>query len=181
MAECPLDRSDQLKLLLDNASYPKVFLKISDMWSLSKQSYLKLDAQDQVKRLYFRFGAQRLMWATNWPVSLQQHPRKDRRTLPRPSRSLHCGRSRGDPSKNSAAHLAVWHLIRVHELTRYSAPPGRLTSTWESFSTKVAMAEWSSSPLPSPIRDNNICCTCAVSGRYTLFASAVSSAFRKSF
>jgi predicted TIM-barrel fold metal-dependent hydrolase len=74
MADCPLDRPDLLKLLLDLARYPKVFVKISDMWSLSKQSYPFADAQDQVKRLLDRFGAQRLMWATNWPVSLTQLP-----------------------------------------------------------------------------------------------------------
>jgi predicted TIM-barrel fold metal-dependent hydrolase len=74
MADCPLDRPDLLKLLLDLARYPLVFVKISDMWSLSKQAYPFMDAQEQVKRIYSRFGAQRLMWATNWPVSLQQLP-----------------------------------------------------------------------------------------------------------
>jgi predicted TIM-barrel fold metal-dependent hydrolase len=44
------------------------------MWSLSKQPYPYPDAQDQVKRLLERFSAQRLMWATNWPVSLAQLP-----------------------------------------------------------------------------------------------------------
>lgn len=72
MADCPLDRPDLLKLLLDLARYPKVFVKISDMWVLSKQPYPFADAQKQVKRLLAKFSAQRLMWATNWPVSLQQ-------------------------------------------------------------------------------------------------------------
>lgn len=72
MADCPLDRPDLLKLLLDLARYPKVFVKISDMWVLSKQPYPFADAQEQVKRLLAEFSAQRLMWATNWPVSLQQ-------------------------------------------------------------------------------------------------------------
>jgi L-fuconolactonase len=72
MADCPLDRPDLLKLLLALARYPKVFVKISDMWVLSKQPYPFPDAQEQVKRILAEFGAQRLMWATNWPVSLQQ-------------------------------------------------------------------------------------------------------------
>jgi L-fuconolactonase len=42
--DCPLDRPDLLKLLLDLARYPKVFFKISDIWSLSKQSYPFADA-----------------------------------------------------------------------------------------------------------------------------------------
>lgn len=74
MADCPLDRPDLLKLLLDLARYPKVFVKITDLWTLSRQPYPYPDAQDQVKRLYATFGARRLMWATNWPVSLQQLP-----------------------------------------------------------------------------------------------------------
>jgi predicted TIM-barrel fold metal-dependent hydrolase len=74
MADCPLDRPDQLQLLLNLARYPRVFVKISDMWVLSKQPYPYRDAQEQVKRLMARFGAQRLMWATNWPVSLAQLP-----------------------------------------------------------------------------------------------------------
>jgi L-fuconolactonase len=74
MADCPLDRPDLLKMLLDLARYPTVFVKISDMWVLSKEPYPYPDAQTQVKRLLERFGAQRLMWATNWPVSLAQLP-----------------------------------------------------------------------------------------------------------
>ncbi len=74
MADCPLDRPDELKWLLDLARYPKVFVKITDLWVLSKQAYPYLDAQEQVKKLYQSFGAERLMWATNWPVSLQQLP-----------------------------------------------------------------------------------------------------------
>jgi predicted TIM-barrel fold metal-dependent hydrolase len=72
MADCPLDRPDQLKLLLALARYPRVFVKISDLWVLSRQPYPFLDAQQQVSRLYDAFGAHRLMWSTNWPVSLKQ-------------------------------------------------------------------------------------------------------------
>lgn len=74
MADCPLDRPDLLQSLLDLARYPRVFVKISDMWSLSREPYPYFDAQDQVKRILAKFGAQRLMWATNWPVSLAQLP-----------------------------------------------------------------------------------------------------------
>lgn len=74
MADCPLDRPDLLKLLLDLARFPRVFVKISDIWRLSKQPYPYLDAHDQIKRICAAFGAQRLMWSTNWPVSLQQLP-----------------------------------------------------------------------------------------------------------
>jgi predicted TIM-barrel fold metal-dependent hydrolase len=74
MADCPPDRPDLLKLLLNLARYPRVYVKISDLWVISRQPYPYKDAQDQVERLYQEFGAKRLMWATNWPVSLQQLP-----------------------------------------------------------------------------------------------------------
>ncbi|HUA99078.1 MAG TPA: amidohydrolase family protein [Terracidiphilus sp.] len=74
MADCPIDRPDLLKLLLDLARYPSVFIKISDLWVVSRQSYPYPDAQDQLRRLIAAFGPSRLMWATNWPVSLAQIP-----------------------------------------------------------------------------------------------------------
>lgn len=74
MADCPLDRPDLLQHLLDLARYPRVYIKISDLWTLSKQPYPYPDAQEQVKKLLAHFGARRLMWDTNWPVSLAQLP-----------------------------------------------------------------------------------------------------------
>jgi len=44
------------------------------MWSLSKQAYPYPDAAVQVKRLYDTFGPRRLMWGTDWPISLKQLP-----------------------------------------------------------------------------------------------------------
>ncbi|GGG72998.1 amidohydrolase family protein [Edaphobacter dinghuensis] len=72
MADSPLDEPKKLELLLALARYPRVFVKISHMWSLSKQAYPYADAAEQVKRLYDRFGAERLMWGTDWPISLKQ-------------------------------------------------------------------------------------------------------------
>jgi L-fuconolactonase len=74
MADCPLDRPDQLQMLLALARYPKVFIKISHMWSLSRQPYPYPDAATLVKHLDDTFGAKRLMWGTDWPISLKQLP-----------------------------------------------------------------------------------------------------------
>jgi L-fuconolactonase len=74
MADCPLDRPDQLQMLLVLARYPRVFVKISHMWSLSRQPFPYRDADTQVKRLYDTFGPKRLMWGTDWPISLKQLP-----------------------------------------------------------------------------------------------------------
>jgi predicted TIM-barrel fold metal-dependent hydrolase len=72
MADSPLKEPEKLELLLALARYPKVFVKISHMWALSKQPYPFADAQAQVKRLHEKFGAHRLMWGTDWPISLKQ-------------------------------------------------------------------------------------------------------------
>lgn len=71
MADIRADRPDQLKLLLKLARYPNVYVKISHLWSLTDSAYPYDDAMDQVKRLCDFFGADRLMWATDWPVSLK--------------------------------------------------------------------------------------------------------------
>ena len=62
----------QLSLLVGLARYPRVFVKISHMWSLSKEAYPYADMVGQVKSLVGAFGASRLMWGTDWPVSLKQ-------------------------------------------------------------------------------------------------------------
>ena len=68
MADCPVDQPAELEKLIALKRYPNVFVKISHTWSLSKQPYPWLDAQEHVQRLYHSFGPQRLMWATDWPI-----------------------------------------------------------------------------------------------------------------
>jgi L-fuconolactonase len=72
MADSPPDQPAQLEMLLALARYPRVFVKISHAWSLSKQPYPYPDAMAQIKRLRDGFGAGRLMWGTDWPVSLKE-------------------------------------------------------------------------------------------------------------
>ena len=67
MADSPIDRPDELKKLLALAQYPRVYVKLSHLWSLSREAYPYRDTHDQVKRLYDVFGPQRLMWGTDWP------------------------------------------------------------------------------------------------------------------
>jgi predicted TIM-barrel fold metal-dependent hydrolase len=68
MADCPADRPGELKKLQALARYPRVFVKVSHTWSVSKQPYPYPDGQAQVKRLYDAFGPRRLMWGTDWPI-----------------------------------------------------------------------------------------------------------------
>jgi len=68
MADCPIDEPDELKKLLNLARLPRVFVKISHLWSLSRQKFPYKDTHDQVKRLSDAFGPPRLMWGTDWPI-----------------------------------------------------------------------------------------------------------------
>src|SRR5580704_1998812 len=68
MADCPVDRPADLEKLIALRRYPKVFVKVSHTWSLSKQAYPWPDSQALVKRLYDSLGPKRLMWATDWPI-----------------------------------------------------------------------------------------------------------------
>jgi len=70
MADCPVDQPQELEKLIALKRHPKLFVKVSHTWQLSKQQYPWLDAQELVKRLHASFGPERLMWATDWPVCL---------------------------------------------------------------------------------------------------------------
>jgi len=72
MADCPLGQPDKLHLLTTLARYPNVFVKLSHMWSLSAQPYPYPDVARQVIRINSSFGAQRLIWGTDWPICLRQ-------------------------------------------------------------------------------------------------------------
>jgi predicted TIM-barrel fold metal-dependent hydrolase len=72
MADCPVDHPAELDKLIALQRYPKVFVKISHTWSLSKQDYPWLDSQALVRRLYDSFGPKRLMWATDWPIAKEK-------------------------------------------------------------------------------------------------------------
>jgi predicted TIM-barrel fold metal-dependent hydrolase len=67
MGDSPIDKPAELKKLLALADYPRVFVKISHLWSLSAEKYPYKDTHDQVKRVYDAFGPKRLMWGTDWP------------------------------------------------------------------------------------------------------------------
>ena len=70
MADCPPDQPDQIAKLLTLEKYPKVFVKVSHTWSLSKEDFPYRDSQTLVKKLYDKFGPHRLMWGTDWPICL---------------------------------------------------------------------------------------------------------------
>jgi predicted TIM-barrel fold metal-dependent hydrolase len=71
MADCPIDRLDLQAHLTALKRYPKVFVKISHTWSLSREGFPFRDTFGLVKKLYDAFGPQRLMWGTDWPVCMK--------------------------------------------------------------------------------------------------------------
>jgi len=56
--------------LMGLAQFPRVYVKISHTWSVSSQGYPWGDTHDLVREVYDSFGAQRIMWGTDWPVCL---------------------------------------------------------------------------------------------------------------
>jgi predicted TIM-barrel fold metal-dependent hydrolase len=71
MADVTLDDRTGIHNLLDLARYPRVHVKVSHTWSISKQAYPWRDAQELVERVVQAYGARRLMWGTDWPMCLQ--------------------------------------------------------------------------------------------------------------
>ncbi len=61
MADCSLDDPEKLQLLLKLARFPRVYVKISHTWSISKTHYPWADTHEQVKKVYHTFGGSRIM------------------------------------------------------------------------------------------------------------------------
>lgn len=70
MADIAPDQPTHWAQLLALARYPRVFVKISHPWSLSQKAYPYPDLLAQIRQLCAHFGAQRLLWGSDWPVSL---------------------------------------------------------------------------------------------------------------
>lgn len=64
------DPEPDVRLLLDLAKYPNVFVKVSELSSVSKSGkYPFEDAYPHVKRIYEAFGPDRLLFGTGYPGS----------------------------------------------------------------------------------------------------------------
>jgi len=64
------DPEPQMRLLLTMAKYPNVFVKVSELSSVSKSGkYPFSDAYPYVKRVYEAFGPERLLFGTGYPGS----------------------------------------------------------------------------------------------------------------
>jgi L-fuconolactonase len=64
----------EFKKLLSIGRLPNVYVKISDLSSVSKsQTYPFHDAWPWVKRVYEAFGPDRLLWGTGYPCSARKY------------------------------------------------------------------------------------------------------------
>jgi predicted TIM-barrel fold metal-dependent hydrolase len=71
-ADTPVEPPGALDELLAWSRYPRVYLKITHPWWVSRQPYPYADGLAQVKRVYDRFGPRRLMWGSDWPIVEQK-------------------------------------------------------------------------------------------------------------
>lgn len=70
MADADPARPEQWRPLLDLARYPRVYVKVSHTWSLSRHGYPWADTHGLVQRVHRAFGPERIMWGSDWPVCL---------------------------------------------------------------------------------------------------------------
>jgi L-fuconolactonase len=62
-----VNKPESWPVVLRMAELPNVHIKISDFPTLSRQGYPYLDLFPFVRQVHAAFGAQRMMWASNWP------------------------------------------------------------------------------------------------------------------
>ncbi len=72
MADCEPEDLDGRKILTDLARFERVYVKISHTWSISNEAYPWKDTHPLAEAVYQAFGAQRIMWGTDWPVCLSK-------------------------------------------------------------------------------------------------------------
>ncbi|MFH1086944.1 MAG: amidohydrolase family protein [Chloroflexota bacterium] len=76
MGDVAPDKPDEISALTALARFPRVYVKISHTWSISKEAYPWRDTHGLVEQVYRAYGGRRIMWGTDWPVCLHntQYP-----------------------------------------------------------------------------------------------------------
>ncbi|MCB0153850.1 MAG: amidohydrolase [Anaerolineae bacterium] len=72
MADCIDGNANNLQMLLALSKYPRVYLKMGHIAVNSSQSYPWRDTHDSLKQVYQVYGAERIMWGSDWPLSLSR-------------------------------------------------------------------------------------------------------------
>jgi L-fuconolactonase len=71
MADCSPQDESAIADLLALARYPRVFVKITHPWSLSREAYPFRDTWSLLQRVRDAFGSTRLMAGTDWPIKTE--------------------------------------------------------------------------------------------------------------
>lgn len=72
IADCFDGNANNLQSLLALARYPCVYLKTGHIWVNSLLDYPWRDTHELVKQAYQTYGAQRIMWGSDWPLCLKR-------------------------------------------------------------------------------------------------------------
>jgi predicted TIM-barrel fold metal-dependent hydrolase len=72
MADAGLGNAADLAQLTALARYPRVYVKISHTWSISKEAFPWRDTHSMVQAVYEAFSGPRIMFGTDWPVCLRE-------------------------------------------------------------------------------------------------------------
>lgn len=72
IADCVDGSTDNLQSLLALARYPRVYLKTGHIWVNSSLPYPWRDTHELIKQVYQIYGAQRIMWGSDWPLCLER-------------------------------------------------------------------------------------------------------------
>lgn len=70
MADVSPGDGEGVAALLELARHPRVRVKISHAWSLSREGYPWPDTWGLLARVRDAFGSRRLLWCSDWPVSV---------------------------------------------------------------------------------------------------------------
>jgi predicted TIM-barrel fold metal-dependent hydrolase len=99
----------QLEDLLTLAEFKNVFVKASALSFMSKEPYPHMDILAYLRRLFQAFGADRLMWGTDTPMSTKPE------TIPSQLKLIELGLPEASPKEiamiqgNTAARLLAWN------------------------------------------------------------------------
>ena len=110
MADCPVDDPASLAKLLALARYPRVFVKITHLWSLSRQGYPFVDTNAMVAHVRDTFGSHRIMGGTDWPIRPELASYEQRLTLYRDKLPFLNAEERADVLARTAER--VWPLSK---------------------------------------------------------------------
>jgi predicted TIM-barrel fold metal-dependent hydrolase len=72
LADCIDGNANNLQRLLSLAKYPRVYLKMGHISVNSSEDYPWRDVHHLVKEVYQVYGAERIMWGSDWPLSLRR-------------------------------------------------------------------------------------------------------------